>query len=194
MKQTKRLFFALPLDEKLGSAAWKRSKELHDPQLYRLLPRENLHITLLFLGEQPCSILPELMAFQLQSPAIKIELAENSCMPPAGPARVFTIAARDAQIQGEQDGIQDGIGGLARLQQELASLCKIYEKRKFRPHVTVAYQRKKVPGTLLRDTWLKADYQKEESKISECILFESILGQGSAKHIALKTYFLGDSV
>jgi 2'-5' RNA ligase len=126
-----RLFVALDLPEGLRDeiVAWGR-RELSDPAL-RVVPRESLHITLVFLGYLPEKEIGRLgeIVEGLEEPAPSIELADPVAKPSRKRPGLFALPARSP--------------GAVALQAELERKLlagRFYkpEKRPFWPHVTVA--------------------------------------------------------
>lgn len=128
-----RLFVALDLPEPVRDRLdrWARDR-LAGRDALRLIRRDDLHVTLCFLGwrdEADAAGLAEIVR-SCAVPAPGLSLAEAVWLPPRRP-RVLAV------------GLRDGAGALARLQSELsAALTKDggYEPevRAYRPHVTVA--------------------------------------------------------
>lgn len=135
-----RLFVALDLPDpvKAGVEAWGR-QELADPAL-RPVPRESLHVTLVFLGYRPEKEVPRLAEVVEASAAAasRIELGDPVAKPSPSRASLFALPA-------DSPGTADLQAGLAR---ELAAV-RLYEpeKRPFWPHLTVARVRPQGRGS-----------------------------------------------
>lgn len=65
-----RLFFALWPDDATASAL----QQLQSPMRGRIIPYSNLHLTLVFLGQQPAALLPELKDILARLPRTEIML------------------------------------------------------------------------------------------------------------------------
>ncbi len=135
-----RLFVALDLPDsvKAGIEAWGR-EELTDPAL-RLVPRESLHVTLVFLGYRAEKEIPRLAEIVegSASPPPRIELRDPVAKPSPNRARLFALPA-------------DSPGAVelqAEVERELVA-TRLYEpeKRPFWPHVTVARVRPQGRGS-----------------------------------------------
>jgi RNA 2',3'-cyclic 3'-phosphodiesterase len=68
-----RLFFALWPDDATASALLKLQAPMHG----RIIPYTNLHLTLVFLGQQPAALLPELKDILQRLPRTEINLTLN---------------------------------------------------------------------------------------------------------------------
>jgi len=135
-----RLFVALDLPDAIreGIGAWGTGVPA-DPAL-RVVPVENLHITLAFLGSRPERDAERVAKVIEQSaaPAPLVELLDPLPRPPRGRARLFALPARSPGVEQLQ----------ARLSELLISE-RLYEpeKRPFWPHVTVARVRAEGRGS-----------------------------------------------
>jgi RNA 2',3'-cyclic 3'-phosphodiesterase len=126
-----RLFVALELPPP-ARAALAAFRATADPEVWRPLPDEALHVTLAFLGSRPegdvAAIEPVLR--ESAGPAPRLALAEALLLPPR---RARTLGA----------ALADPDGTLAELQGRVAAglvAADLYEpeRRPFRPHATVA--------------------------------------------------------
>jgi len=135
-----RLFVALDLPDpvKAGIEAWGR-EELADPAL-RPVPRESLHITLVFLGYRSEREIPRLLEIVEASvaPRPRIELSGPVAKPSPSRARLFSLPA-------DSPGTAELQAGLER--ELVASRLYEPEGRPFWPHVTVARVRSEGRGS-----------------------------------------------
>jgi 2'-5' RNA ligase len=135
-----RLFVALDLPEevKAGIDAWA-SEQLGDPAL-RPVPRDNLHVTLAFLGWRPLKEVDPLSELLAESvgPAPLVELRDPEPRPPRGRPRLFALPAVSPGAELLQAGLQERLveGGFYEP-----------EKRPYWPHVTVARVRPEARGS-----------------------------------------------
>ena len=125
-----RLFLALqlPADVVEALAGWQ-SRELGSPAGVRLVPRENLHVTLAFLGSRPAGELPAILDVLGRAAA------------DAEPLRLDVTGYRETRSVGmltlaDEAGAAAGLAG--RLHDDLEELG-VYrrEARPWLPHVTV---------------------------------------------------------
>ncbi|HEX2087275.1 MAG TPA: RNA 2',3'-cyclic phosphodiesterase [Solirubrobacteraceae bacterium] len=130
-----RLFAAvdLPSDVVDALAAWSAGVAREG---LRLLPPQSLHVTLAFLGHRPEEEVDDVAAAvaACASPVPGLRLAEAAWLPPRRPG----VLAVD---------LEDGEGACGRLQERVSEALVALgvhtpEKRRFRPHVTVARVRK----------------------------------------------------
>jgi RNA 2',3'-cyclic 3'-phosphodiesterase len=142
--QTARLFLALDLPPGLreGLAGWARAatSALSGPRGragagVRLLAPELMHLTLCFLGSRPAGEIEPLCAALAGcgAPSVQLSVGAPRWLPPRRP-RALPVAVGDRQ---------DALGGLRELlEQALASAGSWEpERRRFRPHITVARMR-----------------------------------------------------
>jgi RNA 2',3'-cyclic 3'-phosphodiesterase len=127
-----RLFVALELPEAAVAALGRFVRAAADPEVWRLVPPESLHVTLAFLGSTDADLVPAIAAALdlAGSLAPRLVLGEALLLPPRR-ARVLSAALEDAD------------GALETLQARVSDALEATgayapEKRPFRPHVTVA--------------------------------------------------------
>jgi RNA 2',3'-cyclic 3'-phosphodiesterase len=124
-----RLFVALDLPAE-ARAALAALRHRLEPDTWRPVADEALHVTLAFLGSRPESDIDIVGALLAPGPAPALGLGELALLPPRRPR----VAAVD---------LQDRDGTLRTLQADLSealAAAGVYtpEKRPFRPHTTVA--------------------------------------------------------
>jgi 2'-5' RNA ligase len=132
-----RLFVAIELPDdvrRLIAAEQRRLAGLLDArsETLRLVPVEQLHLTLVFIGEVPDARVGELtaaMSGELRQPAFTLSFAGAGVFPPRGAPRVLWI------------GVEQGRDAAIALQGEVAARlapCGVPpESRPFQPHLTV---------------------------------------------------------
>ena len=136
----KRLFFALWPDAEIRRRL-AEVVELLPEDSCRRTPVENLHLTLVFLGNVPDSAVPELKAgadrLRLQIPGFALRLERNGWWKRSG---IVWLAPKHAPPP-----LLSLAGELRRLSKE-AGLS--IEERDYRPHLTLARKLKRGPGPL----------------------------------------------
>lgn len=127
-----RLFVALELPEAARAALVAFRDKAADPEVWRPVPDEALHLTLAFLGRRPAGDVTVVSSVlhDVAEAAPRLVLGGGLVLPPRR-ARVLCASLEDP------DGT---LGELqARVSDELtAAGVYVPEKRPFRPHVTVA--------------------------------------------------------
>jgi 2'-5' RNA ligase len=172
-----RLFVAVDLPDPVREAL---SALRPDPDVWRPVAPEALHITLAFLGSRPpqdVAVIEPIVA--AGGPAPRLVLGDVLLLPPRR-ARVLAVA------------VQDPDGTLANLQKRVSgalAAAGLYtpEKRPFRPHVTVARLRPRVRAP--RDAALTLDPQ--EFRGAAVTLYVSRLHPSGARYEALSRASLG---
>jgi 2'-5' RNA ligase len=177
-----RLFVALdlPPDARAALAAFRDAAV--DPQAWRPLSDDSLHLTLAFLGHRPESDVERVAAVLRRppGPAPRLALTSALALPPRRP-RVLSAAVADPD------------GTLARLQQGLSTALEAAgtyepEARPFRPHVTVARLR---PGTRAPRTAVPAPAPLEFHGAA-VTLYESRPRRSGARYEVLSSIALSD--
>ncbi|MBN2554404.1 MAG: RNA 2',3'-cyclic phosphodiesterase [Anaerolineales bacterium] len=137
-----RIFVAIPLTEEMRTRLMmevERAKSML-PAGVRWVPYENIHLTLIFLGEQPASKIPAVKAVIQRSALIQspfdLGIREIGSHPDLRRPRVFWI------------GVEETTGRLKSLQRALeegfATMGIRPEGRPFHPHLTIARVKREV--------------------------------------------------
>ena len=150
----------------------------------RWVPAENLHLTLRFLGEVPRASLPALIS------ALRDGLGEQACfeLPLEGIA-LFPSARRPRALVAALPG--------ARRLEELAAAVEAAvregglppERRRFRPHITLARVRRgqragELPGI---------PFEAPHLAVNRVTLYRSVLASSGARYSSLEDIALGES-
>lgn len=176
-----RSFIGIPLSDHAAD----RLEAMQDGlPLARAVPRENLHLTLAFLDEQPEPVLADLseMLSDLRSPVFALRLAG------------LTILGRK-----EQGAIAVGADGgeeLRALQARVARRAEMsgieLERRRFRPHVTILRLPKRANNQEQAkiQAWIDrtAGFEPIEMNVARFALFRSVLTKHGAIHDTLCDY------
>jgi RNA 2',3'-cyclic 3'-phosphodiesterase len=181
-----RLFVAveLPADVRHELGRWAQAAVGDDPAL-RLAREDALHVTLAFLGHRPSEEIDALALAVRESAAavpvggVPLALGEAAWFDPRRP-RVLTAL------------LQDPSAALAALHEPLWSRLEALgherERRRFRPHVTVARVRH---GAKPRHLDVPNVPQRSFAAVG-LTLFRSRLGGGPARYEALESVALGE--
>jgi len=123
---TRRLFFACWPDEQVRSEIVER-RRLIDGLSPRRVPDHNLHLTLLFLGNQPAERLPQLLAAagKLSAQAFSLRLDRFG----------WFAGARVAWLGGPAPAAAQAL--VAQLTDLAGALALTFDQRRFHPHVTL---------------------------------------------------------
>lgn len=132
---SQRTFLALDLHPSVLDRLGRAREAMHDPDAaVRWVDRDNLHLTLLFLGDVPDERLAGVCDSAAGAAAaiepFEFHLRGIQCVPPKGPLRMVWA------------GVEEPTGRLMELQAGLAAalagLGLRQEDRAFRPHITLA--------------------------------------------------------
>lgn len=196
-----RLFLAIelpdPVRQKLAglSRAWQENwnEELlglaGDPYPKASWVRpENLHVTVKFLGDvadqEVSKLCTQLAAVRVPEP-ISLWPDRIECLPPGGPVRIIS-----AGLMGDLDAV----GELHRqIEKECEAVGFPCERRKFRPHVTLARLREWLPSHTrknLADASL-GHLPAPKFTASEFVLMQSELHPQGSRYLALARFPIG---
>ncbi|HEX5621222.1 MAG TPA: RNA 2',3'-cyclic phosphodiesterase [Solirubrobacteraceae bacterium] len=169
---TLRLFVALEFSAAARDALTRFRDAAADPDIWRPVPTESLHLTLAFLGRRPATDVPAIDAVlhAAAGPAPRLALAGALLLPPRR-ARVLCAALSD--LDGTLTDLQ------ARVSDGLAA-AGVYtpEKRAYRAHATVARLRSRARAPRAVDT----DPEPLEFAGEALTLFESRLHPHGARY------------
>ena len=183
-----RVFAALVLPPVVGAgiaSAFTRARQLA-PRV-KWVSTEGMHLTLHFFGEIPDSEV-EGFASVFEDPGlrrspIRARLGPAGFFPPSGMPRVLWV--------GIGDGAEEMRAFWALFTEKLKPLrasggpLRQWEpdRRGFSPHITVA----RTGAVPLDSRWAaEAEVPTQEFLVSECVLFQSLLGAGGARYVALR--------
>jgi 2'-5' RNA ligase len=174
--ERRRLFVGVPLAEELFGFVDEAQAALPTRSGTRLTRREQMHVTLCFLGERDGEATERAARVLSEVPCTMggvVSLGGYLCLPSAARARVVALA------------IQDDVGILTALFERVASGLEREglfqrEARPFRPHLTIARLRR--PGKL----GLSADMPRAAFEIRSVCLYESVLSREGARYKVLQ--------
>lgn len=149
----------------------------------RWVGRENLHITLRFIGEVDGSELDEIHAAvaALTAPAFDVRL---------GGVGRFGTGQRTRAVWAGVDPQDDVAFLAAKIDHALVQTGLEPERRKFKPHVTLARLKETSEGRVLH--WLEGHggFRTNAFTVDHFVLFRSHLTQAGAQYEALAEYSL----
>jgi len=176
-----RLFFAIELPPAIRGRLGHVQQTWAAPDKYEVswTKRENLHITLKFLGEVDDHRLGELLEAMKSLPSsgpIELRTEGMEYFPNRGPIRILAV-----QVGGD-------VGRLQRVYDQLEDICELHgfkrEGRGYRPHITIGRSRDELPGYLRHGhrekPWPEASPM---FAVSEIALMESHLEAGGPRYV-----------
>ncbi len=174
--ESRRLFVGVPLAAELLGFVNVAQAALPALSDIRLTRRDQLHVTLCFLGEVGGEATERATRVLSEVPCTMggvVSLGGYICLPSAARVRVVALA------------IKDGEGILTALFERVASGLEreglfLREARPFRPHLTIARLRR--PGKL----GLSADMPEAAFGIRSVCLYESVLSREGARYQVLQ--------
>ncbi len=138
---------------------------------WRAVARENLHVTLVFVGERPAEDVGAISSIlERATPRLSpLTLGGLITLPPRRP--------RVAAVE-----INDSAGGLSALQGRLGEALAAEglwqpERRRFRPHVTVARRTRGELGEFPEPTWPRHEFQADR-----VTLYRSVPAPGGSRY------------
>ncbi|MGB4564854.1 MAG: RNA 2',3'-cyclic phosphodiesterase [Dethiobacteria bacterium] len=187
-----RLFIAVnlsPQQQKEVDLLQQRLKK--DLQGIKGVPRENLHLTLKFIGEVPEEKLDAIVQGMQESLAggkpFPLQLGGMGVFPSVERARVLWL------------GVNQGAASLAecarRLEKALACRGVSMEQRPYRPHLTLGRMRRppaaeEIAGVLERER----DFRTAETMVESIVLYQSLLFKTGAVYRCLQEiYYPGNA-
>jgi len=184
-----RLFIAIPatpdMHQVLVAAGLRLKQRLSEEQFHgkiRLIPPENIHLTLFFLGDTPPAEIPAIeqqlarVAGTLTQP--RFRTSAGGVFPARGAPRVAWCGVDDpdGSLQGAAAAVAHAVG--RRLD-------------RFRPHFTLGYLKGRDLYGVVRPAVTAACAEAREQEFhaaQEMVLFESKLHPSGAEHVARWRY------
>lgn len=153
-----------------GAASWTRV--------------ENIHLTLKFFGDVNVDRISKISTAASHATeefaAFKLSVGGTGVFPKPNRAQVLWIGVNDPS--GKLLALQKG------LEKEFASIGFEKEDRAFRPHLTIARIRRPEGARQLADAHLKTEFNPQEIKVSELIVFRSELSSKGSKYTAISNH------
>jgi len=177
-RQFIRLFIGIPLQETERKVIAETSRMLgREIQDVRWVPRENLHVTLKFLGRCDISIVPEICnAIEGAKRLLPIftEIGGIGGFPSLASAKVIWVGVeRDVRL----------LELFSEMEGRLKAIGFEKEKRSFSPHITIGRSKKGV--NILQSIENLLPRRSLQFKIEEIALFESVLKRSGAEYTIL---------
>lgn len=175
-----RLFFAINLPDSLKDKIERRLREIAIPINVKYTPKENLHLTILFLGNILIDDVPQILKISdeifNQINPFDLYATDISVAPSANYARMIWLNF-------EKNNILENIK--QKLEESLSNLGISFQKenREMRPHITLA----RFEPTHLEFNNIKFPLH---FKVNEIFLMESRLQKPHALYIPLKRFLL----
>jgi RNA 2',3'-cyclic 3'-phosphodiesterase len=184
-----RLFLALDLNDaaraKVAAVARELAENLErarEPRAVKWVERENLHVTLRFLGEvtdETAAALQQVLSAPLPVKPFTLRVGGAGCFPPSGDPRIVWV--------GITEGADDARAVYQHLDVRLRPLDFASEAREYRPHVTLGRVRdlSRPVGRNLR-VWLHGVPSRlGEVAIEDVTLYRSQLSSRGPRYEAL---------
>jgi len=184
-----RVFAALPLPAAIADgigSAFSNARELA-PRIRWVSPQV-MHLTLHFFGEIPEEKISGFQSVfddpELRIPAIRARLGEPGFFPSAASPRVLWIGLQEG-VEAMRSFWELFTGKLQPLRHPDGPLAQWSpDERGFAPHVTVA----RASSAPLHAQWVQGVAVPDgEFLVTECVLFQSLLGAGGARYVPLRT-------
>jgi 2'-5' RNA ligase len=195
MPESKRTFVGVPLDDAVRAAAMRAAsglrRSLGDDRAVKWERRDNLHVTLHFLGNTDVARLGDVESALAEAAAahapFHLSLGPPVWFPGRGKPRVFVTKVRD--------GARELIDLQPAVAAGLDPLGFPADKRDYRPHVTVGRVRRnrKISAGRANEACEHAAASVEPLRmfVTEIVLFESTLSPEGATYSRLATLPLG---
>ena len=185
-----RLFVAVEIDDSLKSLLIGLQQELARAGggSLRLMPPENLHLTLKFIGEISPDLVDDakMLVFDTARVGFPFELALTGAgaFPERGPIRVCWA------------GLESSSSVLRKMAGELDESFEMLgikpEKRAFKPHITVARtSRDPIDHDRIRKCLSSLSIEKRIQRIVEITLFQSHLSSDGSRYSVVERFPLG---
>ena len=184
--QQMRVFCAIDLPDNVRERSLQHIARLRDevPQTQASWSRDNVHLTLKFLGEIPQSRVENLSQAASRSVAglspFEVFVEETGAFPQHGPPRVLWIGVTDAS--GELAELH------ARLEEECAKAGFAKEERPFHPHLTLARLRKPQGARTLASAHQELGFEPVVVTVSELLVMRSELTNEGSKHSVISKH------
>jgi 2'-5' RNA ligase len=181
-----RLFFAIALPDgtrarvaAVADALQRRLAAHGAPRAVKWVERENLHVTLRFLGEvtdDRAASLRRVLRDPLPVPAFHAAIGNGGCFPAGGPPRVAWV--------GMGEGSEEARRVFDALDSRLAPLGFQKEERPYTPHLTLGRVREidRAGGRILREALSAVPLVLDRIDVRCTTLYRSHLSSGGPRY------------
>jgi 2'-5' RNA ligase len=182
----RRIFIAVEISQEIRKIIYEQSRKAFSKHGHiKIIPPENIHITLKFLGntqdEDIGKIIDGINYAVSGYNSFDYSLDGNiGAFPNPGRAKIAFI--------GIKKGSKKFLSLYESIEDKLYSLGIEKEKRSFHPHITIA--RIKKPTDIGSTEWDPADMRGYDPEASSVAVFESILGRHGARYIIIERFVL----
>lgn len=178
--KTKRLFIAVLLNEEVKNSlhdyAERRINSLKNPSLLKITAKNNLHLTLLFLGdkteEEESYIIEKLNEITKSYKPFMLTATKTDFFP-----RIFRVDC-------------DGGDSLLKMQKDISILLNSEEDREFVGHITLGRSKFSIPQKV-REI-ISEEQISFEMRVSEIHLMRSFLGQEGVRYNSVASFPQGE--
>ncbi len=180
-----RLFIAVDLEERAKGVLRRLQESLSRfDRVVRWVTRDQMHLTLVFLGEVPDSKVPAVCsAVERAAGAVgpfEMTVAGSGCFPPRGRVRVVWA------------GIEEPTGALSRLQSACAGELEAegypQESRPFSPHLTLGRVKQDTSDGKLRDVVVALTVESMIQPVGALRVVQSTLTPHGARYSTVAEY------
>jgi 2'-5' RNA ligase len=171
-----RLFYAIFPPRKVQEALGEAQEKLQSFKGWKPIQRHQLHITLLFLGEQPAHRLSEFCRIGQEVaaavPAFEVTLGGTGYFPASSSPKVWFVKATGGGLKPLATGLQQ-------------ALADIKPQGQFHPHLTLA--RKKGPAPRVGPLVMNLKF-----KAKAVCLVDSVLGPSGSQYRVVEEFTLAE--
>ena len=147
---------------------------------------ENIHLTLKFFGDVNVDRISKISTATTHAAkefsAFEVSVGGTGVFPKASRAQVLWIGVNDPS--GRLSVLHKG------LEKEFAAVGFQKEDRAFRPHLTIARIRRPEGARQLADAHLKTEFESQEIKLNELIVFRSELSSQGSRYTIISRHKL----
>jgi len=183
----KRVFFCIPVANQIPSILSEiKSYLINEPTVIKWIPIENIHLTLLFLGDiynHNISDLIKLLENNISSAKFKIRISKTGMFPSVKSPTILWL------------GLDRGIDQIKILQNQIEESVKEininYEKKSFIPHITIAKIKTVYPKVDVLPL-MNSVYSPREIEVDSISMYQSRLFRDGVQYTLMNTFPLTD--